>query len=194
MAEDFDLAIDDAVERLHHLDLPLQHMEVFNDMIRNHAFRSQLMDGNIKIEEIVERTTAVLKAALFDIREGAKASQDLSRYLKLPADKNSLIETGSDHKRDGKAGAYSERLMTIKGNGKTPSRQIEPTTNSDEWVELKSNQHDFDKENAEFPYPPRNDSIGEAPVRWRSLEPFVETRLRGEVCRSYSCFNQHSST
>lgn len=80
-AEDFDLAIADIDERIRHLKLPMSHLDVFKVMLDDRPFRSQLMDGNAKIEKIVERSAKAMSAALADLGEGVQATNDMARYL-----------------------------------------------------------------------------------------------------------------
>nr|POE90376.1 hypothetical protein CFP56_71101 [Quercus suber] len=84
-AEDFDLAIADIEERIKHLRLPMTHLDVFKVMLDDTAFRTQLIDGNAKIERIVERTARAMSAALGDTGEGVRANTDLSQYLETTA-------------------------------------------------------------------------------------------------------------
>ncbi|KAK3113413.1 hypothetical protein LTR53_009315 [Teratosphaeriaceae sp. CCFEE 6253] len=80
-AEDFGLALTDIAERIRHLRLPMQHLEVFNAMLDDKKFRTQLLDGNDKIEKIIDRTAKAMNAALMDVRKGLQATQELGKYL-----------------------------------------------------------------------------------------------------------------
>jgi hypothetical protein len=80
-AEDFDLAIADIEERIRHLKLPMQHINVFNSMLDDKKFRTQLLEGNDRIERIIDRTAKAKDAALMDVKKGLKATQDLGGYL-----------------------------------------------------------------------------------------------------------------
>lgn len=51
-AEDFDLAIGDIRDRMHHLKLPMEHLDVFETMLDDKRFRSQLLEGNDNIEKV----------------------------------------------------------------------------------------------------------------------------------------------
>nr|POE48654.1 hypothetical protein CFP56_38751 [Quercus suber] len=84
-AEDFDLAIADIEERIKHLRLPMTHLDVFKVMLDDLDFRTQLIDGNAKIERIVERTAKAMSAALRDTGEGVRATTGLSNYLQTTA-------------------------------------------------------------------------------------------------------------
>ncbi|CAK1359420.1 hypothetical protein CB0940_05630 [Cercospora beticola] len=80
-AEDFDLAIRDIEERIRYLKLPMQHMDVFEVMLDEKKFRTDLLNGNEKIERIIARTAKVMNAAMHDIHNGIKSTKELSTYL-----------------------------------------------------------------------------------------------------------------
>ncbi|KAM0715848.1 hypothetical protein Q7P37_008362 [Cladosporium fusiforme] len=79
--EDFDLAVKDIEERIRYLKLPMSHVEVFGTMLEDKQFRSQLLDGNDKIENIIERTSRAMNAALLDIHKGKTSTKELEQYL-----------------------------------------------------------------------------------------------------------------
>ena len=80
-SEDFDLAINDIEERIRFLKLPMVHQDVFEIMLDDKKFRTQLLDGNDKIEKIIDRTSKALNASLFDIQKGIEANKELGKYL-----------------------------------------------------------------------------------------------------------------
>ncbi|KAH9844559.1 hypothetical protein Tdes44962_MAKER07317 [Teratosphaeria destructans] len=80
-SEDFDFALADIEERTRHLRLPMQHLEVFDSMLTDRGFRTQLLDGNDKIERIIDRTAKAMHGALMDVQKGQLATQELGRYL-----------------------------------------------------------------------------------------------------------------
>ncbi|KAK5173097.1 uncharacterized protein LTR77_003219 [Saxophila tyrrhenica] len=80
-AEDFELGISDIEERVRHLKLPMEHKGVFETMLDDKQFRTQLLDGNEKIESIINRTARAKDASLYDLREAVKANRELGRYL-----------------------------------------------------------------------------------------------------------------
>lgn len=80
-SEDFDLAIADTEERIRHLKLPMQHIEVFKVMLDDKKFRTQLLDGNDQIEKIIDRTARAMNAALMDVQKGLQATRELGQYL-----------------------------------------------------------------------------------------------------------------
>ncbi|KAI9730086.1 MAG: hypothetical protein M1834_006078 [Cirrosporium novae-zelandiae] len=79
--EDFQLAQDDIQERIRYLTLPLEHIQVFETMLNDRKFRTSIMDGNDKIEHIIDRTTSAMNDTLKDIQKGISATGELARYL-----------------------------------------------------------------------------------------------------------------
>ena len=79
--EDFDLAQGDINERIRYLRLPLEHGEVFDSMLNDRAFRIAIVEGNEKIEHIVDRTAAAMNDALKDVQKGLDGTKELARYL-----------------------------------------------------------------------------------------------------------------
>ena len=79
--EDFDLAQNDINERIRYLNLPLEHGQVFDTMLNDRAFRMAIVQGNEKIEHIVDRTATAMKDALKDVQKGLDATRELARYL-----------------------------------------------------------------------------------------------------------------
>ena len=80
-SEDFDLAQSDVQERLQYLKLPLEHADVFDRMLEDRAFRATIVEGNEKIEHIVERTSNAMKDALKDVQKGLDATSAFGTYL-----------------------------------------------------------------------------------------------------------------
>ena len=79
--EDFDLAQNDITERIRYLKLPLEHSDVFDTMLNDRQFRAAIVEGNEKIEHIVDRTSAALRDALKDVKKGFDGTRELARYL-----------------------------------------------------------------------------------------------------------------
>ncbi|MCJ1253503.1 hypothetical protein MMC24_001315 [Lignoscripta atroalba] len=79
--EDFDLAQGDINERIRYLRLPLEHGQVFDTMLNDRSFRIAIVEGNEKIEHIVDRTAAAMKDALKDVQKGLDATRELAKYL-----------------------------------------------------------------------------------------------------------------
>jgi hypothetical protein len=79
--DDFELAQSDIEQRIKNLRIPLEHLAVFDQMLDDKEFRAQIIDGNEKIEYVINRTAAAMNRALGDIQEGIKATDELARYL-----------------------------------------------------------------------------------------------------------------
>ena len=79
--EDFDLAQGDINERIRYLRLPLEHTDVFDTMLNDRSFRIAIVEGNEKIEHIIDRTAAAMNDALKDVQKGLDATRELARYL-----------------------------------------------------------------------------------------------------------------
>ena len=103
--DDFDLAIKDIAERIRFLKLPMSHPDVFGKMLEDKAFRTQLMEGNDKIENIIERTSRAMNAAALDMQKGKAATKELGFYL------NSVSDDWPGEKRDLEA-----VLTAMRGN------------------------------------------------------------------------------
>lgn len=80
--EDFDLAQHDINERIRYLQLPLEHGDVFDNMLMDRSFRTAMVDGNVKIEHIVDRTSLALTDSLKDVKKGSDGTKELARYLR----------------------------------------------------------------------------------------------------------------
>lgn len=79
--EDFDLAQGDISERIRYLKLPLDHGQIFDQMLGDRAFRVAIVDGNEKIEHIIDRTAAAMNDALKDVQKGLDATRELAKYM-----------------------------------------------------------------------------------------------------------------
>ncbi|KAL8783777.1 MAG: hypothetical protein Q9213_004393 [Squamulea squamosa] len=79
--EDFDLAQGDIDERVRYLKLPLEHGSVFDTMLNDRNFRIAIVEGNEKIEHIIDRTAAAMNDSLKDVQKGLDATRELAKYL-----------------------------------------------------------------------------------------------------------------
>lgn len=79
---DFELAQNDIYERVQYLKLPIEHGDVFDSMLSDREFRTAIVEGNEKIEHIVDRTTIALKDSLKDVKKGFDGTKELARYLR----------------------------------------------------------------------------------------------------------------
>ena len=79
--DDFDLAQEDIDERLKFLKLPLENILIFDAMLEDRAFRLQIVNGNERIEHVIQRTAKAMNDALKDVQQGLDASKDFMIYL-----------------------------------------------------------------------------------------------------------------
>lgn len=79
--EDIGLATKDLSERIIHLRLPMDNIEVFERMLEDRNFRLRIIEGNEKIEHIVARTQVALQQIMNDITEGLESTRDFTIYL-----------------------------------------------------------------------------------------------------------------
>lgn len=79
--EDFDVAQGDIEERLKHLKLPLENIAIFDSMLEDRNFRSQIVRGNERIEHVISRTAAAMKDTLLDAQQGMDSCKEFTIYL-----------------------------------------------------------------------------------------------------------------
>ena len=85
--DDFDLAQDDINERLKFLKFPLENIDVFDAMLEDRAFRLQIVNGNERIEHVIQRTAKAMNDALGDVQQGLNACKEFTTYLTEEADR-----------------------------------------------------------------------------------------------------------
>ncbi|KAH8899454.1 hypothetical protein GQ53DRAFT_634662 [Thozetella sp. PMI_491] len=120
--EDMALAIQDLTDRADHLKLPLENIDVFEQMLEDRNFRLQIVEGNEKIEHIVDRTQAALVQWVKDASEGLKSTKQFVNYLedqqagrwrKERADVSDIFDAMKGN-TDGWCNAFAE--LQAKGN------------------------------------------------------------------------------
>jgi hypothetical protein len=79
--EDFKHAATDLQERIEHLRLPTENIEVFETMLEDRNFRAEIVEGNEMIEHVLARTTVFLKQYEEDVQEGLQATKEFAVYL-----------------------------------------------------------------------------------------------------------------
>jgi hypothetical protein len=79
--DDFDLAQDDIEERLKFLKLPLENIIIFDAMLEDRQFRLQIVNGNERIEHVIQRTAKAMNDALRDVQQGLDACKEFTLYL-----------------------------------------------------------------------------------------------------------------
>lgn len=79
--DDIGLAHQDLTARLEHLRLPLENISAFEEMLEDRAFRLRIVEGNVRIEHILSRTTTALVQIMQDVKEGLRSAQEFNTYL-----------------------------------------------------------------------------------------------------------------
>ncbi|KAK4230687.1 hypothetical protein QBC38DRAFT_356471 [Podospora fimiseda] len=79
--EDLELATKDVQDRISHLKLPMDNIQVFETMLEDARYRRQILEGNEKIEHILARSQISLKQTMQDLAEGLAATRDFTIYL-----------------------------------------------------------------------------------------------------------------
>ena len=106
--EDFQLASEDIQDRIKCLRIPLEHVQVFESMLVDRAFRLSMVEGNEKIERIMERTGYYLQDTLKDIQKGLDSTHGLAKYLKE-------LESGWDIHVEDLEAVYFAMVGNIEG-------------------------------------------------------------------------------
>ncbi|MCJ1309690.1 hypothetical protein MMC25_003350 [Agyrium rufum] len=128
---DFDLATTDIQERLRCLRLPLEHGDVFDNMLMDRAFRLAIVDGNEKIEHIVTRTSVALRDASKDVQKGLDATRALAKYF------SQLIKRWPDRTEEqqsvydamvGNTEGWTRALLSLQSKGKKLSLALAELT------------------------------------------------------------------
>jgi hypothetical protein len=86
--EDYFIIQVDVRTRIHYLSLPLQNLDVFDEMLQDRNFRLTMIEYNEQIEHAVERFTMAVKDSLRDIQKGREAIGALWRYIGQSAKEN----------------------------------------------------------------------------------------------------------
>lgn len=123
------MAIRDIEERVRYLKLPMQHMDVFETMLDEKKFRTDLLNGNEKIEKIIDKTTKARRAAMQDIYHGAKSTKELSRYLeqvesRWPKDDHDIAEVFAAMRGNEEGWMRYLRALRTKGDNLKSSLQV----------------------------------------------------------------------
>lgn len=79
--EDQDQAIEDLRKRINHLKLPMANMEVFEQLLTDRKFRNDILDGNEKIDAILDRTNVAVRQWDDDIESGLRSSAIFAKWL-----------------------------------------------------------------------------------------------------------------
>ena len=120
--EDLDLAINDIRERINYLKLPLEHTGVFDVMLDDKAFRNQIVDGNEKIEKVVDATAGLVKDLQVDVQKGMESTIDFGKYLddisdNWPQNDRGSIEIFRTMQANVEGWVQCMSTLQMKGNG-----------------------------------------------------------------------------
>lgn len=97
--EDFDYAQEDIEKRLKNLKLPLENIQIFDDMLeQDRQFRNTIVEGNEKIEHIITRTAAAMNDSLRSVQQGMEATREFKRYMEQMEKKKDWQEDRPDEK------------------------------------------------------------------------------------------------
>ena len=120
--EDLDLAINDIRERINYLKLPLEHAGVFDVMLDDKTFRTQIVDGNEKIEKVVDATAGLVKDLQVDVQKGMESTIDFGKYLddisdNWPQNDRGSIEIFRTMQANVEGWVQCMSTLQMKGNG-----------------------------------------------------------------------------
>ncbi|KAL9031341.1 MAG: hypothetical protein Q9196_000631 [Gyalolechia fulgens] len=125
--EDIDLAQGDIDERIRYLKLPLEHGPVFDTMLSERNFRIAIVEGNEKIEHIIDRTAAAMNDALKDVQKGLDATRELAKYL-------TRVDKQWDHRSEehdsvylamiGNTEGWTRAFLSLQSKGNTLRRAL----------------------------------------------------------------------
>ncbi|KAL4874179.1 hypothetical protein BDV12DRAFT_159264 [Aspergillus spectabilis] len=106
--EDFLIIQIDLRTRIQYLSLPLENLELFDEMLVDRSFRLAMIDYNERIELAIERFTVAIGDALKDLQKGKEAIGGLWHYLGRSAKENAPL---SGHL----AAIYNSMLANTEG-------------------------------------------------------------------------------
>jgi hypothetical protein len=120
--DDFDLAQDDIDERLKFLKLPLENIIIFDAMLEDRAFRLQIVNGNERIEHVIQRTAAAMNDALKDVQQGLDSCKEFAIYLAEELDVAVWREKRSDMEKvfdamKGNVDGWYKAYVSLQTNG-----------------------------------------------------------------------------
>ncbi|GAB1217557.1 hypothetical protein ATERTT37_006796 [Aspergillus terreus] len=91
--EDFLIIQIDVRTRIQYLSLPLENLEVFDEMLEDRSFRMSMIDYNDKIEHAISRFTISIQDTLKDLQKGREAIGALWQHLKQSSVDNAPLST-----------------------------------------------------------------------------------------------------
>ncbi|KAL3471716.1 hypothetical protein BJX99DRAFT_21070 [Aspergillus californicus] len=106
--EDFLIIQIDLRTRIQYLSLPLENLDVFDEMLVDRTFRLAMIDYNESIELAIERFTVAIDDALKDIQKGKEAIGGLWQYLGRSAEEYAPLSSNL-------TAIYSSMLANTEG-------------------------------------------------------------------------------
>ncbi|KAG2420591.1 hypothetical protein HFD88_000203 [Aspergillus terreus] len=91
--EDFLIIQIDVRTRIQYLSLPLENLEVFDEMLEDRSFRMSMIDYNDKIEHAISRFAISIQDTLKDLQKGREAIGALWQHLKQSSVDNAPLST-----------------------------------------------------------------------------------------------------
>lgn len=79
--EDLEASLKDMLFRHKCLKVPMEHVNEFDRLLEDRAYRAQLLDGNIVIERTIGRMSTLLNDYLIDINTFREANRRIDSYL-----------------------------------------------------------------------------------------------------------------
>tara|TARA_R110002003_G_scaffold68_13_gene6162 strand:- start:39998 stop:40930 length:933 start_codon:yes stop_codon:yes gene_type:complete len=79
--EDLESSLKDMLFRHKCLKVPMEHVNEFDRLLEDRAYRAQLLDGNVTIERTITRMSQMLNDYLIDMSVFQEANQGLDLYL-----------------------------------------------------------------------------------------------------------------
>jgi hypothetical protein len=86
--EDYFIIQVDVRTRIQYLSLPLENLDIFDEMLQDRNFRLAMVEYNEQIEHAVDRFTMAVKDSLKDIQKGREAIGALWHYIRQSAKEN----------------------------------------------------------------------------------------------------------
>ncbi|KAF7116085.1 hypothetical protein CNMCM5793_004006 [Aspergillus hiratsukae] len=86
--EDYFIIQVDVRTRIQYLSLPLQNLDIFDEMLQDRNFRLAMVEYNEQIEHAVDRFSMAVKDSLKDIQKGREAMGALWHYIGQSAKEN----------------------------------------------------------------------------------------------------------
>lgn len=120
--QDFDLSQEDIDERLQCLNIPMENVDVFDQMLADEAFRTSIINGNEQIEHVIARTASAMNDALQHVQQGITATKEFAIWLQDLSKFPLLNDTRQDMRRvydamTGNAEGWYKAFLSLQTKG-----------------------------------------------------------------------------